>query len=65
MELSVVFLPKPDGGARPIGLLPGLARLWGKIRRRHMREWEDNHQRALFAAGRDATAEEAAWRHAA
>ena len=28
--LTLVFLPKPDRGRRPIGLLTGIMRLWGK-----------------------------------
>ena len=31
----IVFLPKPTGGSRPIGLLVGILRLWGKLRRPH------------------------------
>eukprot|EP00973_Karenia_brevis_P010696 1449737-Karenia_brevis.AAC.1 len=46
--LTIVFLSKPDGGKRPIGLLPGLLRLWGKVRRGLAKQWEKEHQRPYF-----------------
>ena len=36
----VVLLPKPDGGFRPIGLLPFLPRVWMRVRRDVAQEWE-------------------------
>ena len=30
--LTLVFIPKPSGGTRPIGLLLGLMRLWRRVR---------------------------------
>ena len=38
--LVIVLLAKPDGGRRPIGLLTGLMRVWGKLRRRYAKDWE-------------------------
>ena len=55
--LVIVLLAKPDGGRRPIGLLTGLMRIWGKLRRRYAREWERGHSRPFFwgEAGRPAS----------
>ena len=39
----VVLLPKPDGGRRPIGLLPCLARIWGRAHTCAIRRWEAAH----------------------
>ncbi|CAK0856448.1 unnamed protein product, partial [Prorocentrum cordatum] len=36
----VVFLPEPDGGQRPIGLVPLLARIWSRSRLRGRAKWE-------------------------
>ena len=37
---DIVFLPKPTGGERPIGILPSLYRLWCRCRRpRALAEW--------------------------
>ena len=36
----VLLLPKPDGGFRPIGLLPHLPRVWMRVRRDVARCWE-------------------------
>eukprot|EP00969_Alexandrium_andersonii_P115502 5107511-Alexandrium_andersonii.AAC.1 len=56
------MLPKPDGAYRPIGLLTALMRIWGKIRRRVVAEWEATHAARSFfwgCAGR--SAESAVW----
>ena len=36
----VVFLAKPDGGWRPIGLMCFWLRLWGRLRRKYCAQWE-------------------------
>ena len=41
----IALLPKPDGGFRPIGLLPTAPRLWMRARRQAARRWEELHQR--------------------
>ena len=38
--IIIVLLPKPDGGFRPIGLLPLLPRLWMRTRRAVCIKWE-------------------------
>lgn len=61
----VVLLPTPDGGLRPIGLLPHMPKIWMRVRRDVARCWEARCDRpSLYAgAGRDSTA--AAWKQAA
>ncbi len=59
------LLPKPKGGYRPIGLLPGLYRLWAKSRRAEADRWEAQHQRPFFAAAAGVGPMDAVWRQAA
>ena len=47
---DVVFIPKPTGGERPIGILPTLYRLWCRCRRPQATAWEREHDRAYFWA---------------
>ena len=50
--LTSVFIDKTTGGKRPIGLMVGLMRLWGKVRRECARAWELENSRPYFWAGR-------------
>ena len=43
----MVLLAKPQGGYRPIAILPALYRLWMKIRRPHCEAWEKKGHRPL------------------
>ena len=61
----ICLLPKPEGGFRPIGLLPWLARVWMKIRRNVVTEWERNNVRDYLYAGKAKGADVAVWRQAA
>ncbi len=61
----VVLLAKAEGGFRPIGLFPSLIRLWMRVRRRQLRDWEADHQRAFLYAGAAKGANVAAWEQAA
>ena len=47
----VVLLPKPDGGFRPIGLLPHLPRIWMRARRDEAKQWEVQCDRPYLYAG--------------
>ena len=47
----ICLLPKPDGGRRPIGLLPSLIRLWMRVRLSVVRRWQALHERDYFYAG--------------
>ena len=58
--LTLVFIPKPDGSRRPIGLLTGLMRLWGKIRRSYGKQWELDNARPYFWAGHGRPASDSA-----
>ena len=46
----VTLMGKPNGGTRPIALMPMLYRLWSKIRRPYISEWERAHQGPWDAA---------------
>ncbi len=61
----IVLLAKPDGGFRPIGLLPWIVRLWTRARRQVAIDWERAHHRPYFFAGQARGADVAAWRQAA
>ena len=37
--VDVVFLDKPGGGERPIGLMCALYRIWSRVRRKYARAW--------------------------
>ena len=57
--IDVVFLPKPGGGERPIGLLCALLRLWYRCRRQYARAWEEANDRFYFWAAEGRSSEEA------
>ena len=61
----VVLLPKPDGGFRPIGLIPALPRLWMRARRTVAKNWEASQPRPYLFAGARKGATVAAWKQAA
>ena len=61
----VVLLPKPDGGSRPIGLLPHLPRVWMRARRDEAKQWEVQCDRPFLYAGSGRGSTVAAWRQAA
>ena len=62
--LTLVFIPKPDGGKRPIGLLTGVMRLWGKTRRPFGKQWEEQNARPYFWAGHGRPASDSAHQQA-
>ena len=41
----VVLIPKHDGGRRPIGLFPGLIRIWMRARMPILQKWILQHER--------------------
>ena len=61
----IVLLPKPDGGRRPIGLLPCLPKIWSRTRRSIAAEWEKRNSRDFLYGGAGKGSEVAAWRQAA
>ncbi len=44
----LAFLPKPEGGLRPIGILPTVIRIWAKARSRQALAWEEANRRSFF-----------------
>ena len=62
--LLIVFLDKPDGGKRPIGLLASILRIWGKLRRSYANEWERDNARSYFWGGAAKGAEQCVWHQA-
>ena len=58
--IIVVLLPKPEGGFRPIGLLPLLPRLWMRARREVATEWGRANPRPYLYAGQSMGAHVAA-----
>ena len=61
----VVLSPKPDGGFRPIGLLPFLPRVWMRARRDEAKQWEAQYDRPSLYAGSGRGSTVAAWKQAA
>ncbi len=62
--VSIVLLPKADGGWRPIGLFPALIRVWMRLRRGLAQDWEAQHARGVLYAGKARGAQVAAWQQA-
>jgi len=60
----IVLLPKTDGGRRPIGLFPGLIRIWSRARRMVARSWEAAQARPYLYGGECKGAQRAAWQAA-
>ena len=60
----IALLPKPDGGFRPIGLLPNPPRIWMRARRKAARRWEELNSREWLYAGKGKGANVAAWTQA-
>ena len=60
----VIFLPKPDGGIRPIGLMCLFSKLYSKMRQPVCRAWEHKHREPFFWGSSAATAcDRAGWHH--
>ena len=51
-QLVVAMLEKPSGGFRPIGIFPGIYRLWMKARGPLCAKWEAEHDLSCFAMGK-------------
>eukprot|EP00959_Pyramimonas_sp_CCMP1952_P333708 6988682-Pyramimonas_sp.AAC.1 len=61
-RITMMLLPKPVAGFRPIGIFCGPFRLWGRLRRPAAVSWELGHQRPWFAAGKCMGAADTVWR---
>ena len=60
-RLAIVFIPKPDGGHRPIGLLDGVLRVLDLCRRPLVRAWANTHERMFFLGGAGKCSIKANW----
>ena len=58
----VVLIPKPEGGFRPIGLLPNPPRIWMRLRREQAKQWEVKCDRPFLYAGSGRGSTVAAWK---
>ena len=63
--VMIILLPKPDGGRRPIGLLPTLVRVWMRARGPLARAWRSTLGRDYIYGGAGKGAQRAAWMQAA
>ena len=61
----IAMLPRTDGGLRPIGLCPGIVRIWMALRMPVARAWQAAHERPFFFAGECTGADVATWKQAA
>ena len=59
--LLIAQIPKPDGGRRPIGLLPTMVRVWEKLRKPVMESWRTTVVRSYNFAAKGKSSETAAW----
>ena len=57
----IALLPKPEGGYRPIGLIPFLPRLWMRARKGIASKWEQSNARPFLFVGKGTGADVAAW----
>ena len=56
----IVLMGKPNGGVKPIALMPMLYRLWSKVRRVDIHVWDEDHTGFWDAAIRGSSALRAA-----
>ena len=52
----IVLMGKPTGGTRPIAFMPMLYRIWTKVRKPYLTEWESEHVGDWDAAIRGSSA---------
>ena len=63
-QLVVALLAKPSGGFRPIGIFPGIYRLWMKSRGGLCMQREFSHELDCFAMGKHRSPVDVVWRQA-
>ncbi len=63
--VAIVLLPKEGGGHRPVGLFPCLVRVWMRLRRGDVEEWELRNERSHCYTGAGKGARVATWKQAA
>ena len=62
--ILVAQIPKASGGRRPIGLLPGLVRIWERLRKPVVEVWRRSVERDYNWAAKGRSAQTAVWRQA-
>ena len=60
---SIIFIDKPDGGNRPIGLIISVLTVWSRIRAETCKEWEADHSEDFFWGASAQPAEKVGWEH--
>ncbi len=58
------MIPKPKGGHRAIATMVGLYRLWAKLRKPIVTQWEMQNDRPYLAAGKGRSPHSSVWRQA-
>ena len=62
VEASLIHLiPKPEGGRRPIGVLPSIVRVWERARKETVQRWVGEHARSYDWATQGRSSEGAVW----
>eukprot|EP00959_Pyramimonas_sp_CCMP1952_P036262 758744-Pyramimonas_sp.AAC.1 len=60
----IVFLAKPQGGVRPIGLLPLFGRIWSRLRHSEVAKWEGTLGDSFFwGSSSETSCDKSAWIH--
>ena len=59
--ILIALIPKPGGGKRPIGILPGLVRLWERVRRPIVQKWRAKVERSYNWAAKGRSPQAAVW----
>ena len=62
--ILISLFPKPDGGRRPIGLLPSLVRLWERVRKPVVLQSRRTVERDYNWAAKGRSPQAAMWRQA-
>ena len=55
------LIPKPDGGRRPVGVLPTIVRVWERVRKPIVQTWLEDNARSYDWATRGRSSEGAVW----
>jgi hypothetical protein len=66
-QLGLTAMPlieKPRGGHRAVASLVGLYRLWARLRKAVVADWESRHERPYLAAGKGKSPQATVWRQA-
>eukprot|EP00959_Pyramimonas_sp_CCMP1952_P065702 1371708-Pyramimonas_sp.AAC.1 len=61
----MAFIPKTDGGLRPIALLGALVRIHGRLRRPVAKQWERERDRPYWWASAGKSCDRAVWQQQA